>query len=130
MVTTGLKYGYATSGETLVFLKIKASDPRMLSYYMNPTPRWLADGFDVRYAPASLLATFAIMALHLKRESPDWISSVEGQLYQWLILPPNLNLQDITPQPGASNSEETTGDSNQEEDAGDVDYQPPTRAQL
>lgn len=95
MVTSGLDIGYVTLGEAVFLLRTRICDPGTLWYYfMDPNERSDND-FDVRYTPASLLSTLALMTLN-REESTAWIQIAENQLCRWPHLHPDLASRDDT----------------------------------
>ncbi|KAK2744192.1 hypothetical protein FQN55_006876 [Onygenales sp. PD_40] len=134
MITAGLKYGYVTSGEALVFLMLDESDPQTLYYHLSSIVDSVGDPpserLDVQYGPVSQLSTFAMLSLESEPQTPQWIQEAQSQLYQWPILPMDLTLTNPPLRPQSScrdpNFEETYSSSSDEghKDT-DSDYRPP-----
>lgn len=112
MITSGLLYGYVTSGEALIFLKIEKTTPQRLYFYLTP----VRTDVPVRYASAAQLATFSVLALQETEMSRDWISKAEDcGIYQWPLLPPTNVLRELPLRP-LKPSEETSDSSGPEKD--------------
>lgn len=71
MIRSGLLFGYVTSGQTLILLKIDENVPSKLHFHFIPVDLSSGQGsqFEAQYAPASQLATFVLLALR-EREMP------------------------------------------------------------
>lgn len=97
MVKSGPQYGYVTLGEAVFLLRTRTYDPGTLwYYYMDPNER-SGDGFDVRWTPASLLSTLALMTL----DNGVWTQIAENQLCRWPQLHPDLASRDVTARLGS-----------------------------
>ncbi|KKK19416.1 hypothetical protein P175DRAFT_0518467 [Aspergillus ochraceoroseus IBT 24754] len=123
MIQSGLLFGYITSGETLILLKIEKSAPWRLYFYFTPVDL-IGQGheFEARYAPATKLATFALLAL-CEREMPrDWITQAENcGIYQWPLVPHRSLQENISLQRQTYHGE-TSEISGEDDDLNDIDY--------
>ncbi|PGH33293.1 hypothetical protein GX50_03906 [[Emmonsia] crescens] len=133
IITSGLTYGYVTSGESLVFLMVNRDDPQTLYYHLNSVPdSSLAEDVDVRYSPASQLSTFVILSLHSTRRTAQQIQEDQSQLFQWPVLPNKLALTELPLRPeGACRDSDfekqySSGSDGGGDDA-DGDYRPSAR---
>ncbi|KKZ66527.1 hypothetical protein EMCG_01121 [[Emmonsia] crescens] len=133
IITSGLTYGYVTSGESLVFLMVNRDDPQTLYYHLNSVPdSSLAEDVDVRYSPASQLSTFVILSLHSTRRTAQQIQEDQSQLFQWPVLPNKLALTELPLRPeGACRDSDfekqySSGSDGDGDDA-DGDYRPSAR---
>lgn len=121
MISGGLLFGYITSGRTLILLKIDESAPERLYFHYIPVDlTGQAREFKARYAPATQLATFALLALRAREMPRDWIIRAENcGIYQWPLVPHVPLDRNVALQPqtyGGETSSEENDDSN------DIDY--------
>ncbi|KAK2796241.1 hypothetical protein FQN50_009631 [Emmonsiellopsis sp. PD_5] len=134
MIIAGLKYGYVTSGEALVFLMLDENDPQTLYYHLSSVGDSVGDppsrNLDVQYGPVSQLSTFAMLSLESEPQSPQWVQDAKSQLYQWPVLPmdlmltnPPLRLKSSCRDP--SFGETYTSSSDEGHKDTDTDYRPP-----
>ncbi|PGH10844.1 hypothetical protein AJ79_05204 [Helicocarpus griseus UAMH5409] len=125
MIISGLLFGYVASGEILIFLKIEESAPQQLYFHIVRTVTEQSHpGFEIRYAPAAQLASFATLALQSTEMSRDWITKAENcGICQWPLLPPVPLIPNITLERWQLN-EETSESSEEERAFEDRDYNP------
>ncbi|KAM5476740.1 hypothetical protein MauCBS54593_000010 [Microsporum audouinii] len=89
MIKEGVEYGYLTTGEVFVFLRIKEDDPRTLYYYLSE-PVQGAEVQDSEPFPYSCTAISSVLALCLlaldsKKRDQEWRSLAISQLHKWAV---------------------------------------------
>ncbi|EEP75419.1 predicted protein [Uncinocarpus reesii 1704] len=131
MITTGLKYGYLTSGEGLVFLMLDENDPQTLYYHLNSVPDCdhQADDFDIIYSPASQLSTFVLLSLESEQQTAQWIQMAQSKLYQWPLLPGPPRLEIPCRNADFEKLDTSSSDEGRKDTDGDYRPRPPPRKQ-
>lgn len=133
MIESGLLFGYITSGRTLILLKLTKTTPWLLYFHVIPVDLTDRDyKFEPRYAPATQLATFVLLALDETEMPRDWIEWAENcGICQWPLLPSVPLEQNISLQPQRDLDESSESSENSEnsedEDPTDRDYNDPPR---
>lgn len=123
MIESGLLFGYITSGQTLILLKVEKSAPWRLYFHFIPVDL-TGQGRDVetQYAPATQLATFALLALRSREMPRDWIVQAENcGIYQWPLVPHAPLDRNTSLQPQTFGGE-TSESSEENDDSNDSDY--------
>jgi hypothetical protein len=123
MIQSGLLFGYVTSGRTLILLRVdEFAQQRLYFHFISVDFTGQSREFEAQYAPATQLATFALLALRAREMPRDWIVLAENcGIYQWPLVP-NLPLhQNISLQP-QTYGEETSESSGENDDPNDSDF--------
>uniref|UniRef100_A0A093VGB1 Uncharacterized protein n=1 Tax=Talaromyces marneffei PM1 TaxID=1077442 RepID=A0A093VGB1_TALMA len=119
MIQSGLLFGYITSGRTLILLRVDEFAQQRLYFHFIPVDlTGQARESEAQYAPATQLATFALVALRAREMPRDWIIRAENcGIYQWPL--------------SASNTYEETssGENDDSDDSDDNDYQASSQRQ-
>ncbi|EED20957.1 conserved hypothetical protein [Talaromyces stipitatus ATCC 10500] len=111
MIQSGLLFGYITSGRTLILLRVDEFAQQRQ-----------ARESEAQYAPATQLATFALLALRAREMPRDWIVQAENcGIYQWPLVPNPALHQNISLQPQTYGGE-TSESSGENDDPNDSDY--------
>lgn len=123
MLQSGLLFGYITSGRTLILLRIDEFAQQRLYFHFIPVDSTgQAREFEAHYAPATQLATFALLALRAREMPRDWIVQAENcGIYQWPLFPHPPLHQNISLQPQTYGGE-TSESSGENDDPNDSDY--------
>ncbi|KAF3484070.1 uncharacterized protein GIQ15_03394 [Arthroderma uncinatum] len=89
MIKEGLEYGYLTTGDAFVFLRIKEEDPTTLYWHLtNPeqdAAAWCNGSFAHSRTAISLVLSFCLMAVSSQRRSQEWRSNAFSALRTWAV---------------------------------------------
>lgn len=96
MIGFGLEYSYLTAGKSLIFLRIKEDDPRILYYALvtpsekNSTGDEAAGEFETAIAQ---VASFCLLALQSSKRTEAWVTAAQNSLCQWPIPYPEMECE-------------------------------------
>ena len=88
MIQNGLEYSYISTGEALVFLRIKKKDPTTLYFHVSEPGREIFD--DERHllhhhTAVSQVVSLTLMAAQSKQRGHKWQSAAKKSLKKWEI---------------------------------------------
>ncbi|RFU31113.1 hypothetical protein B7463_g5223, partial [Scytalidium lignicola] len=90
MIQGGTQYGYITTGEAFIFLRIKIDDPRTVYYHLAEpgtdviAQKEASQGFVHRTAISQILA-FSLLALESAQENQRWLQKDIDTLDTWQV---------------------------------------------
>ncbi|KAI1955166.1 hypothetical protein LOZ58_006831 [Ophidiomyces ophidiicola] len=87
MIREGVEYGYLTTGESFVFLRIKEDDPTTLYYHLSYPINDVVkgSGFQFSCTAVSLVLALCLMALGSSKRDQGWRSRAFPTLHTWEV---------------------------------------------
>ncbi|KAF2972865.1 hypothetical protein GQX73_g814 [Xylaria multiplex] len=132
MVTSGVKYGYLASGETLTLLKLSQDDPTTLLIHSEVFPQNCRTTLDepsasrentgnIRDLPVSLLCGLCLLAYESTPEPARQRSINVSQLALFPKLPPSLSLESSSSRGSSARGRRRRRDDDDDNDSNDED---------
>lgn len=88
MIENGLEYGYITTGETFVFLRVKSNDPQTLYYHVS-VPKIEVNNesqtFELDRTSIGQVVSFILMASQSAPKGQTWRGEAKKQLKRWRV---------------------------------------------
>lgn len=90
MITSGLEYGYAASGQTIILLRIQRDDPATLYYFLSSMrPQVQSQSVDddahrqARATAVAHMCTQVMLGIRSQVRMAQWITSASKTLARW-----------------------------------------------
>ncbi|KAM5451187.1 hypothetical protein MaudCBS49596_003892 [Microsporum audouinii] len=89
MIREGVEYGYLTTGEVFIFLRIKEDDPTTLYYHLAEPIRDAEAQNGKLFSPSSTaifsVLTLCLLALRSAKRDQEWRSRAISNLHTWAV---------------------------------------------
>ena len=95
MIDAGLEYAYISTGEALVFLRVKSDDPTTVYYYLSvpnedvgKSTGWEAGSEGpnrLHLTAVGQILGFTIRTLSSARRNPVWVRNAKKHLKKWVV---------------------------------------------